>query len=50
MAMVTTEGEFVQVPLAQINWSHHIFMFPKLKDTALDYTELVRIKQITFSH
>ena len=50
MAMVTTEGEFVQVPLAQINWFHHIFMFPKLKDTAPDYTELVRIKQITFSH
>ena len=26
---VTADGEFVQVPLAQITWYHHISMFPK---------------------
>ena len=32
---LTADGEFVQVPLAQITWYHHISMFPKLKDTVL---------------
>ena len=32
---VTADGEFVQVPLAQITWYHHISMFPKLKDSVL---------------
>jgi hypothetical protein len=26
---------FLQVPLAQITWYHHISMIPKVKDTAL---------------
>lgn len=32
---VTADGEFVQVPLAQITWYHHISIFPKLKDSVL---------------
>lgn len=32
---VTTDGEFVQVPLAQITWYHHISLLPKVKDPAL---------------
>ena len=32
---VSADGQFVQVPLAQITWYHHISMFPKVKDTAL---------------
>ena len=31
----TVDGEFVQVPLAQITWYHHISMFPKVKDNIL---------------
>jgi hypothetical protein len=27
-------GEFVQVPLAQITWYHHISLLTKVKDTA----------------
>ena len=29
------KAEFVQVPLAQITWYHHISMFPKVKDNIL---------------
>jgi len=32
---VSSDGEFVQVPLAQITWYHHISMLPKVKDMAL---------------
>ena len=32
---VTADGEFVQVPLAQITWYHHISMLPKVKDLTL---------------
>jgi len=32
---VSADGEFVQVPLAQITWYHHISMFSKVKDLAL---------------
>ena len=32
---VSADGEFVQVPLAQITWYHHISMLPKIKDLAL---------------
>ena len=32
---VSADGEFVQVPLAQITWYHHISMLPKVKDLAL---------------
>ena len=32
---VTADGEFVQVPLAQITWYHHISMFHKVKDNIL---------------
>jgi len=32
---VSTDGEFVQVPLAQITWYHHISMLPKVKDLTL---------------
>ena len=32
---VSVDGEFVQVPLAQITWYHHISMISKVKDTAL---------------
>ena len=32
---VTADGAFVQVPLAQITWYHHISMLPKVKDMAL---------------
>ena len=32
---VTADGEFVQVPLAQITWYHHISMISKVKDKAL---------------
>ena len=32
---VSADGEFVQVPLAQITWYHHISMIPKVKDIAL---------------
>lgn len=32
---VSADGEFVQVPLAQITWYHHISMLPKVKDMAL---------------
>ena len=32
---VSADGNFVQVPLAQITWYHHISMIPKVKDTAL---------------
>jgi hypothetical protein len=29
---ISADGEFVQVPLAQITWYHHISMIPKVKD------------------
>ena len=29
---LSADGEFVQVPLAQITWYHHISMLPKVKD------------------
>ncbi len=32
---VSADGNFVQVPLAQITWYHHISMIPKVKDNAL---------------
>ena len=32
---ISADGDFVQVPLAQITWYHHISMFPKVKDMAL---------------
>ena len=32
---VSADGKFVQVPLAQITWYHHISMLPKVKDLAL---------------
>jgi len=32
---VSADGRFVQVPLAQITWYHHISMLPKVKDIAL---------------
>lgn len=32
---VSSDGEFVQVPLAQVTWYHHISMIPKVKDMAL---------------
>ena len=32
---VSADGEFVQVPLVQITWYHHISMLPKVKDLAL---------------
>lgn len=32
---VSADGEFVQVPLAQITWYHHISMLSKVKDPAL---------------
>lgn len=32
---VSANGEFVQVPLAQITWYHHISMISKVKDTEL---------------
>lgn len=32
---VTADGEFVQVPLAQITWYHHISMIPKVKDMTM---------------
>ena len=32
---VSADGEFVQVPLAQITWYHHISLIPKVKDVAL---------------
>ena len=32
---VSADGNFVQVPLAQITWYHHISMIPKVKDVAL---------------
>ena len=32
---VTADGQFVQVPLAQITWYHHISLIPKVKDVAL---------------
>ena len=32
---VSADGNFVQVPLAQITWYHHISMIPKVKDLAL---------------
>ena len=32
---VSADGEFVQVPLAQITWYHHISMIPKVKDRVL---------------
>ena len=39
-AVEYTDSPFVQVPLAQITWYHHISMFPKVKGgtthTALD--------------
>ena len=33
---------FVQVPLAQITWYHHISMFPKVKDNVLRALFLLR--------
>jgi len=30
--MVSVDGEFVQVQLAQITWYHHISMLPKVQD------------------
>ena len=32
---VSADGEFVQVPLAQITWYHHISMIPKVKDKVI---------------
>lgn len=32
---ISADGRFVQVPLAQITWYHHISMIPKVKDVAL---------------
>ncbi|MBR5068097.1 MAG: DUF1016 family protein [Bacteroidales bacterium] len=32
---ISADGEFVQVPLAQITWYHHISLLPKIKDNAL---------------
>lgn len=32
---VSADGEFVQVPLAQVTWYHHISMIPKVKNIAL---------------
>ena len=32
---VSADGEFVQVPLAQITWYHHISMISKIKDKTL---------------
>jgi len=32
---VSAEGNFVQVPLVQITWYHHISMISKVKDVAL---------------
>lgn len=32
---VTADGQFLQVPLAQITWYHHISLIPKVKDVAL---------------
>lgn len=32
---VSSDGEFVQVPLAQITWYHHISMISKVKDMTL---------------
>ena len=32
---VSSDGTFVQVPLAQITWYHHISLFPKVKDPTL---------------
>lgn len=32
---VSADGNFVQVPIAQITWYHHISMIPKVKDNAL---------------
>ena len=32
---ISADGEFVQVPLAQITWYHHISMLSKVKDMAL---------------
>ena len=32
---ISADGEFVQVPLAQITWYHHISMIPKVKDLAI---------------
>ncbi len=32
---ISADGEFVQVPLAQITWYHHISMIPKIKDLSL---------------
>ena len=32
---VSADGQFVQVPLAQITWYHHISLIPKVKDVAL---------------
>ena len=32
---VSADGEFVQVPLSQITWYHHISLIPKVKDVAL---------------
>ena len=33
--MVSADGQFVQVPLAQITWYHHISMLTKVKDIPL---------------
>jgi len=32
--LTSDDGEFVQVPLAQIDWYHHISLIPKVKDNA----------------
>ena len=32
---ISADGEFVQVPLAQITWYHHISLMPKIKDNVL---------------
>ena len=32
---VSADGDFLQVPLAQITWYHHISLISKVKDTAL---------------
>ena len=42
---VSADGKFVQVPLAQITWYHHISMLPKVKDLALRAFYMTEITQ-----
>ena len=32
-------GQFVQVPLAQITWYHHISLIPKVKDLTIKHRD-----------